>query len=58
MIQLNELRTMYGDDFNVSKIKIEKSRENFGVWLLPLFNHLGPKCTNGNDFQTFEVEED
>lgn len=58
MTQLNEVRTMYANDFNPIQIKIEKNRGNFGVWQLPLVNHIGPECMNDNGFQTFEVGED
>lgn len=31
-------------------MKSEKGRENFGVWQLPLFNHVEPECQNYDNF--------
>lgn len=39
-------------------MSIVKGGVNFGVWQMPLFNILGPECTDNNSFWTIKVEGD
>lgn len=54
MTGVNVCRWIMGHEPDEMKI----GRENFGVWQLPLFNHLKPECRNGDNFWAFEAEED
>lgn len=44
----------YTDSMSKNPDKTEKSRANFGVSQLPLFNHLGPGCTNRDNFSSIQ----
>lgn len=51
-LRLEEWKWMW----NCKPDKIEWGKENFGIWHLPLFNHLKPEGMKNNDFKAFKVE--